>query len=114
MTDLLLYGIIAHLIAHWIFQNDWMARHKANVTHPAAWVHGIIHFVAMLMVFPAPIALMIAGLHILIDTRKPVQWWQAFYRQTTDGIYALPVSIWLDQVFHMVVFLFGAWLASSF
>ena len=29
-TGLLIWGIVAHLIADWPLQNDWMARHKAN------------------------------------------------------------------------------------
>lgn len=112
MSDLLLYGIIAHLIADWIFQNDWMAVNKANPSHPAAWVHCGIHSIAMAFVFPLHIALLIGSLHMLIDTRAPVQWWQKVYRQTTEGVYAVHVSIWLDQVFHIVVILFAAWLAT--
>lgn len=112
MSDLLLYGIIAHLIADWIFQNHWMAVYKTDLFHPAAWIHGYIHFIAMMFIFPFHIAGIIAIVHMLIDTRKPVQWWQSIYKQTTEGVYAVQVSIWLDQVFHIVVILFAAWLAT--
>lgn len=110
---MLVDGIVAHLIADWIFQNHWMAMNKGKLTHPAAWVHGGIHFIAMLFVFSFPIALAIAITHMLIDTRKPVQWWQSVYKQTTEGAYALPVSIWLDQVFHITVIALFVWLGAS-
>lgn len=100
---MLINRIVAHLIADWIFQNDWMARNKTSLKHPAAWVHGGIHLIAMLFVFPILVAIGIAIVHMLIDTRKPVQWWQRIYGHTTEGPYALTVSIWLDQVFHIAV-----------
>ncbi|MCP4422135.1 MAG: DUF3307 domain-containing protein [Chloroflexi bacterium] len=100
---MLINGIVAHLIADWIFQNDWMARNKTNLRHPAAWVHSGIHLIAMLFIFPIWAAILIAGMHMLIDTRKPVQFWQRIFRQTTKGPSALTVSIWLDQVFHITI-----------
>ncbi len=100
---MLINGIVAHLIADWIFQNDWMARNKTNLRHPAAWVHSGIHLIAMLFIFPIWAAILIAGTHMLIDTRKPVQFWQRIFRQTTTGPSALTVSIWLDQVFHITI-----------
>ena len=100
---MLINGIVAHLIADWIFQNDWMARNKTSLRHPAAWVHAGIHLVAMLFVFPLGTAVFIAITHLLIDTRKPVQFWQRIFRQTTTGTIGLTVSIWVDQVFHITV-----------
>ena len=35
-------GLVAHLVADWILQNDWMARNKMKLSHPAAWVHSTI------------------------------------------------------------------------
>lgn len=112
MADLIILGIVAHLVADWIFQNHWMATNKSSLTHLAAWTHGVIHFIAMLFVFTPLVALLIACTHMLIDTRRPIQWWQRVYKQTTDGVYAISVSIWLDQVSHIVVISFGAWLAT--
>ena len=100
---MLINGIVAHLIADWIFQNDWMARNKASLRHPAAWVHSGIHLLAMLFVFPLWAAVLIAVIHMFIDTRKPVQFWQRIFRQTTTGSVGLTVSIWVDQVFHITV-----------
>ena len=106
MTDsvsYLIWGIFLHLVADWIFQNDWMAVNKGNLRHAAAWVHGSIHVLAMILVFPWWAALIIGISHMLVDTRVPVRIWQRFYKQTTEGPYALPVAIWLDQVIHIVI-----------
>ena len=35
-------GLVAHLVADWVLQNDWMARHKTSLRHPAAWTHAAI------------------------------------------------------------------------
>lgn len=101
--ELFIQLIVAHLIADWIFQNDWIARYKPNPTHPAFYIHGIIHFIVMGMIteqvmFP----LIIVSIHMLIDTRIPLKWWMRLYRHTQQGEYAIHVQIWLDQVFHIV------------
>lgn len=96
-------AIVLHLIADWIFQNDWMARNKSSLLHPAAWVHGLIHLIAMILLFHPLIAIAIAIVHMLIDIRKPLSWWSKVYRQTTEGEYSIHVSIWLDQVFHIAI-----------
>ena len=103
-------GIFAHLIADWIFQDDWMAKNKTDIRHDAAWGHGFIHTIALLFVFPIPIALAIGAIHIIIDTRKPIIWWQRVFKQTTDSPYAITVSVWLDQVLHILVIAFFVWL----
>ena len=100
---MLINAIVGHLVADWIFQNHWMAINKSSLLHPASWVHGFIHFVFLLLVFPVEIALAVSIIHILIDTRKPIQWWQKVYKQTTDGDYAVHIAIWFDQVLHITV-----------
>ena len=40
-------ALVAHLVADWLLQNDWMAHHKCKLSHPAAWVHGGIHALAL-------------------------------------------------------------------
>ena len=96
-------AIVLHLVADWIFNNDWMSRNKANLRHPAAWVHGLIHFIVMLLVFQWWVALIIAVTHMLIDTRKPLMWWRKFFKQTTEGEAAIHVAFWGDQVLHMAI-----------
>ncbi len=102
-TSLLIWGIVIHLIVDWLFQNDWMAKYKSNLRHPAAYVHSGIHFIGLLLIFPLFIALLIAVIHLLIDTRVPLVWWRSFFRQTQEGPAALHVAMWGDQVLHIVV-----------
>ena len=102
-------GFIAHLIADWLLQNDWMARNKTNLTHPASWVHSGIHALALGLALGWQAGLVLGLIHLLIDTRIPLQWWKQFFRQTVDGPAALHVAIWGDQVLHIVAI--GAWVA---
>jgi len=104
-TDLLIWGIVVHLVIDWLAQNEWMAVNKAKRRlkrcnrgmlpaghratysrwwdrHPAAYVHAGLHGLAQLLVFPWPAALAIGVTHLLIDTRKPVEWWSKLIRQT--------------------------------
>lgn len=147
---LTLAAILIHLVADWFFQNDWMAKNKAKrwvttimeanyrwetgesgapgrwwLRHPAAYVHAGIHGVCLLLVFPWWAALIVAILHLIIDTRSPLEYWGKFTRQTRrrdwEYIHDLPesmtkvalppevmdigmeVAFWRDQVAHFVV-----------
>jgi hypothetical protein len=100
-TDLLVWGMAAHLVVDWLFQNHWMAENKADLRHPAGYVHAGLHTLALLLVFPAAAAAVLGVLHLLIDTRRPLAWWRRFFRQTGDGPAALHVAIWADQVLHI-------------
>lgn len=105
-TQLILYGILIHLFCDWFLQNDWMARNKAKLSQSwAGWVHGLIHLAGLVLVFPYWWAVVIALLHIIIDTRKPLAWWRRVYRQTTDPANpaSLHVAMWEDQVAHFIV-----------
>lgn len=108
LTTLLVWSSFAHLVADWLFQNEWMVRNKTNLRHPAAWVHGGIHVLALAFILPGSLALLIGFSHVLIDTRKPVQWWKRIVGKTAaDPKSQLPqtliVEIWVDQVMHVVV-----------
>lgn len=102
-TTILVWSIVAHTLADWLLQNDWMANNKTNLLHPAAYVHGLIHLVCLLIVFPIWAALIVALIHILLDTRKPLLWWRRFYKRTTDGDVPNPVAIWEDQALHLMI-----------
>lgn len=102
-SGLMIWGLVAHLVADWPLQNDWMANNKAarrqrhNPTtmtgergtpytvwwdrHPAAYVHALVHLWLLLLVF-GWVAFPLAVVHLLIDTRKPVIWWSKFIGQT--------------------------------
>lgn len=98
-------ALVWHLVADWLFQNEWQANNKTNLLHPAAYVHSGIHLLGLLVIFPLWIALLIALTHLLIDTRKPLVWWRKLIRQTTDPANpaTIHVAFWGDQVVHILV-----------
>ena len=115
-SDLLVWGIVLHLIADWPLQNDWMANNKMkrrvkkmhippgepgviNYTkwwdrHPAAYVHAGIHGILLALIF-GWVAIPLAITHLLIDTRKPVVWWSRLIRQIQP--YGNVVETGLDE-----------------
>lgn len=146
-SDLLVWGIVLHLIADWPFQNDWMANNKMkrrvryrkitiseyysgkpkDVTspwwdrHPSAYIHAGIHGIFLALVF-GWVAIPLAVIHLIIDTRVPIVWWGTKVIKQTQptGIIAegntpdktrfihapvmdigLEVRFWTDQVFHI-------------
>jgi len=130
-TDLLIWGIVVHLVIDWLAQNEWIASYKAKRRyfsayrpchwwdrHPAAYVHAGLHGAAQLLVFPWPAALAIGITHLLIDTRVPVIWWSKLIRQTQPQARSYPltdlmdigaeVRIWADQVWHIAVIALAA------
>ena len=109
-TDLLVWAIVAHLIADWLFQNDWMAIHKTSLRHPASWVHSGLHVIALLFILPWHLALAAGGLHLLIDTRIPLNWWMRTVKQMKTGPQTQIVEIWVDQIMHITVLAFLCWL----
>jgi len=94
-------AFVAHLIGDWLLQNDWMARNKCSLRHPASWVHGAIHGVLLGIVLGwwGGVALGLA--HMLVDTRVPQGWWARIYGQTISGPSADHVLVWADQVIHI-------------
>jgi Protein of unknown function (DUF3307) len=103
-TGLMVWGLVCHLVADWPLQNDWMASHKADLRHPAGYVHAGIHGSLLALVFgwvAAPLALA----HLIIDTRVPVAWWSRLVGQTQPSGHGydvgLEVRFWTDQVFHI-------------
>ena len=116
MTSLLVWGGLAHLVADWLLQTEWMVRHKVDLRHPAAWVHGTIHTLALLLFWPWPLALLVGLSHVLIDTRTPIRWWKRLVgKAAADPFSLLPqtllVELWVDQVMHLVVLALVVWVA---
>lgn len=118
-SDLLVWGIVLHLVADWPLQNHWMAMNKSRSTHPAGYFHAGIHGLLLSIIF-GWVAIPLAVAHLLIDFRKPVQWWSKLVRQTQPQnryvsfrgagtnemvpLYDIGVEVrfWTDQVFHIV------------
>jgi hypothetical protein len=107
-SDLLVWGIVLHLIADWPLQNDWMAvnkmrrRERRTVEtlpdrpdmltfthgpwwdrHPAAYVHAGIHGILLSFIF-GWVAIPLAVVHLIIDCRWIVAKWSQLIRQTED------------------------------
>jgi hypothetical protein len=104
MADhLLLWGIVVHLICDWLLQNEYLAVNKVSLRHPAAYVHSGIHLAGLLLVFPPLPAACLAVSHLLIDTRKPLEWWRETFNQTRDPANpaSMHVAMWSDQVLHV-------------
>ena len=103
-SELVMWGLVAHLVADWLLQNDWMASNKCNLVHPAAWVHGAIHAAVMALVFPWPWAMLIGLAHMVIDTRVPLNWWGVIFGKVNDStVQAWMVSVWNDQALHVLL-----------
>jgi hypothetical protein len=94
-------ALVMHLVGDWLLQNDWMARNKVRLHHPAAWVHSGIHGVLQGIVFGWQGGLVLAVIHMLVDTRVPLKWWVKTYRQTSHNPMGDHVFIWDDQVIHI-------------
>lgn len=113
VSDLLVWGIVLHLIADWSLQNDWMSNNKMvrrerkmhippgepgviNYTkwwdrHPSAYVHASIHGILLSLVFGWA-AIPLAFVHLLIDCRWIVEKWSRLIGQTQPGAHGLRVA----------------------
>jgi hypothetical protein len=107
-------ALVAHLVADWLLQNDWMAANKMKLLHPAAWVHGGIHFIGLTLALGWPSGLVLTAIHMVIDTRIVLRWWQRVFCQTREGPVALHVGIWGDQVLHIFSIALWIMLMSTF
>lgn len=94
-------ALVMHLIGDWLLQNDWMARHKSSLRHPASWIHSGIHTVLLTLVLGWQAGLFLGLTHLIVDTRIPQRWWSGVFRQTTSGPMGDHVRIWGDQVIHI-------------
>jgi hypothetical protein len=100
-VELVVWGSVVHLVVDWLLQNEWMADNKTSLRHPSAYVHAGLHGGALLLVFPPLAALALAVVHLLIDTRKPLEWWASVFAQTTEGPVGVTLMIWRDQALHI-------------
>jgi hypothetical protein len=102
-------GLIAHLIADWLLQNNWMAKNKSSLAHPAAWVHGGVHAGCLTLALGWSAGLGLGLLHMLTDTRRPVGWWLRSFKRSTEEPDADQTALWVDQVIHIVCI--AAWIS---
>jgi uncharacterized protein DUF3307 len=127
-TTLLVWGVVAHLAADWLTQNEWIALHKQGRRteaspwwdrHPSLYVHGAAHILVLALVFPLPVAVAIGLVHMAIDTKEPVIGWSRLIHQTTPDKTPVPpqylsigqaVTIAADQVWHIAVIAVAAFI----
>ena len=74
-------GLVAHLVADWLLQNDWMALNKMNLRHPAGWVHAAIHGLLLGLALGWAGGVALGILHLLLDTGRPLNWWIRVFKK---------------------------------
>ncbi len=94
-------GLVAHFVAEWLLQNDWMVRNKQNLRHPAGWVHAGIYGVLMGLAVGWMAGVTLGFLHLLIDTGKPVDWWIRVFKRCERAPQIDFIRICTDQVVHL-------------
>lgn len=102
-------ALIAHLVADWLLQNNWMALNKRDLRHPAGWVHAAIYGLLMGLALGWMGGLVLAALHLVIDTGWPVNWWLRVFKKCERAPQIDLLRIVTDQVVHLV--LIAAWIA---
>jgi hypothetical protein len=102
-------ALVAHLVADWLLQNNWMAKNKSSLLHPAAWVHAAIYAGCLGLALGWVAGAVLGLLHVLIDTGLPVRWWTQKIKDSADAPEALHIAIWADQVVHIAAI--AAWIA---
>ena len=103
-------AFVAHLVADWLFQNNWMAQHKHKLPHPAAWVHGAIHGLCLWWALDWRAGVVLGLVHMLIDTRIPLGWWMRTFKDSAEVPEARSIAVWADQVLHIATI--AIWIGS--
>ncbi|RLT45190.1 MAG: DUF3307 domain-containing protein [Chloroflexi bacterium] len=103
--------LVGHLIGDWVFQNDWMARHKQDgLFNRAILIHCAIYTAVLLLIYFLPaaqpqslrvflrVAIFVYLSHWLIDATGLARRWMRFFKQTD----ALFMRIAVDQILHVI------------
>jgi len=101
-------GFIAHLVADWLLQNEWMAVNKSNLLHPAGWIHAAIYGLMLGLGLGWKGGVVLGILHLFIDTGRPVDWWIRLFKKCERSPQLNLIRIWTDQVIHIT--LIAGWI----
>ncbi len=102
-------ALIAHLVADWVLQNNWMAQNKRSLRHPASWVHSSIQGVCLGFALGWPAGVVLGVAHLAIDTRVPLAWWIRVFKKSDGMPDSGTIAIGLDQTLHILCI--ALWLA---
>ena len=102
-------GLIAHLVADWLLQNNWMALNKTNLRHPAGWVRAAIHGLLLGLALGWMCGVVLGAFHLVVDTGWPVKWWIRVFKKCERAPQLDIIRIWTDQVLHIAAI--AAWVA---
>ncbi len=109
MLTLFERGLLAHLVADWLLQNDWMALNKMNLRHPAGWVHASIQGLLLGLALGWKGGVVLGLAHLVLDTGWPLSWWIHVFKKCEGAPQIALIRIWTDQVVH--ISLIGVWIA---
>jgi len=114
-ATLYILGITAHLFADFFLQNEWQATRKNDLSGPAGWVHAALHLLCLWPVFGFQVAFLLAVIHLLIDTRIPLQLWRKTIKQTNDPANPafMPFAMLQDQAAHLICIAIAAYAVSE-
>jgi hypothetical protein len=101
-------ALVAHLVADWLLQTNWMVVNKTNLRHPAGWVHAGIHGVCLGVALGWLGGVVLGAVHLLLDTRRPVEWWMRVVKKDEESAEARVIALVVDQVIHLTTI--AAWV----
>ncbi len=97
MLTLFERALMAHLVADWLLQTNWMATNKTNLRHPAGWVHAGIHAICLGLALGPVGGVVLGGIHLVLDTRAPLAWWIRVFNRCLGGTGAVVISRTLER-----------------
>lgn len=77
--ELIVGAVAVHFVCDWPLQSSWMAEHKADPQHAAGYLHALVHGVGLGFLL-GWVALAVAGVHWLIDIKRPRRFWARLVR----------------------------------
>lgn len=104
MSNIFIQLFVAHMIADYPLQTDWMAINKKNPKNISGYIHGIIHgILAGLLTGSIHIGLWTAFTHWVIDLRFIVNWIAKIKGMNVNNPLYNMVMLLTDQTLHVMI-----------